>query len=191
QPVPLRPKTFAFLQYLAERPGELVTKRALLDAVWPGVAVTEDVLRLSARELRAALGDQVTAPRYVATVPRLGYRFIASTGPAAAAGPVPAAAADVDDDHPSHGLVVGRERECAEIATWLGDPVRRRAGRPGLAGVAAGDRTTRADQPAPGPHTGLVGVGPLRLLAGPRPGQLSGAVERPHPEPDPADQPAL
>ena len=90
KPVPLRPKTFAFLQYLAERPGELVTKRALLDAVWPGVAVTEDVLRLSARELRAALGDQATGPRYVATVPRLGYRFIATMGPAAMGGPVAA-----------------------------------------------------------------------------------------------------
>jgi DNA-binding winged helix-turn-helix (wHTH) protein len=119
KPVPLRPKSFAFLQYLAERPGELVTKRALLDAVWPGVAVTEDVLRLSARELRAALGDQATAPRYIATVPRLGYRFIATMGPAAMAGPVAAAPADVDDDRPTHGLVVGRERERAEIATWL------------------------------------------------------------------------
>src|SRR5262249_52929920 len=120
KPVSLRPKTFAFLQYLAERPGELVTKRALLDAVRPGVAVTEDVLRLSARELRAAtLGEQATAPRYVATVPRLGYRFIATMGPAAMAGPVAAAPADVDDDRPTHALVVGRERERAEISTWL------------------------------------------------------------------------
>jgi DNA-binding winged helix-turn-helix (wHTH) protein len=117
--VPLRPKTFAFLQYLAERPGELVTKRALLDAVWPGVAVTEDVLRLSARELRAVLGDQATAPRFIETVPRLGYRFIATMGPAAMAGAVAAAPADVDDDRPTHGLVVGREGERAEIATWL------------------------------------------------------------------------
>ena len=48
-----------------------------------------------------------------------------------------------------------------------GDLVRRRAGRPAeLAGVAAGDRTTRADQPAPGPRAGLVAVGPVCLLAG-------------------------
>ena len=111
-PVPLRPKTFAFLRCLAERPGELVTKRALLDAVWPGVAVTEDVVRLSARELRAALGDQPTAPRFVETVPRLGYRFIATMGPAAA--PL-----DVDDARPTDDLVVGREHERSEIATWL------------------------------------------------------------------------
>src|SRR4029453_465153 len=107
------------LQYLGERPGELVTKQALLDAVWPGVAVTEDVLRLSARELRAALGDQATAPRYIAAFPPRAYRFIGPMGPAAMAAPVAAAPADVDDDRPTHGLVVGRGREGAEIATWL------------------------------------------------------------------------
>src|SRR5262245_25933027 len=47
-PVPLRPKTFAVLQHLAQGPGELVTKQALLDAVWGDVAVSEDVVRLSA-----------------------------------------------------------------------------------------------------------------------------------------------
>lgn len=54
-PIPLRPKTFAVLEGLAARPGELVTKRDLLDAVWAGVAVTEDVVRISIAELRAAL----------------------------------------------------------------------------------------------------------------------------------------
>src|SRR5262245_15855817 len=56
-PIPLRPKTFAVLRRLAERPGELLTKRELLDEVWKGVAVSEDVVRLSAGELRVALGD--------------------------------------------------------------------------------------------------------------------------------------
>ncbi len=96
-----------------------MTKRALLDAVWSGVAVTEDVMRPSARELRAALGDQPTAPRFVETVPRLGYRFIATMGPTAVATPILAAPCDVDDDPPTDGLVVGREHERAEIATWL------------------------------------------------------------------------
>jgi len=42
--VALRPKTFSVLVHLAEHPGELVTKQALLDAVWGDVAVTEDVV---------------------------------------------------------------------------------------------------------------------------------------------------
>src|SRR6185369_1973307 len=76
-PIPLRPKSFAVLRYLAERPGELLTKRQLLDAVWGGVAVTEDVVRLSAGEVRAALGDDRAAARFIETVPRRGYRFVA------------------------------------------------------------------------------------------------------------------
>jgi pimeloyl-ACP methyl ester carboxylesterase len=72
-----------------------------------------------------------------------------------------------------------------------GDLLRRRPGRQGRAGLAAGHRTTRADQPAPGPRPGLVAVGPLRLLAGARRGQLPRAMGRLDPEPDPAHQPAL
>jgi DNA-binding winged helix-turn-helix (wHTH) protein len=71
-PVPLRPKTFAVLQTLAERPGELLTKQALLDAVWRDVVVSEDVVRLSVGELRAALGDERAAPRFIETVTRRG-----------------------------------------------------------------------------------------------------------------------
>ena len=48
-PVPLRPKTFAVLQHLVQRPSELVTKQALLDAVWGDVAVSEDVVRATCR----------------------------------------------------------------------------------------------------------------------------------------------
>src|SRR5262245_33227423 len=42
--IPLRPKTLALLQFLAERSGRLVTKAELLDAVWPDTAVTEGIL---------------------------------------------------------------------------------------------------------------------------------------------------
>src|SRR5262249_42903593 len=66
--MPLRPKSFAVLRYLAERPGELVTKRALLDAVWDDLAVSEEVVRVSAREIRVALGDDASAPRFLQTV---------------------------------------------------------------------------------------------------------------------------
>jgi len=77
-PVHLRPKTFAVLCYLAERPGELVTKDALLDAVWNDVVVSQDVVRISAGELRAALDDDWTSPRFIETVHRRGYRFVAA-----------------------------------------------------------------------------------------------------------------
>src|SRR5206468_6499120 len=76
--VRLTPKAFAVLQCLAERHGQLVTKDFLLESVWAGTAVGDAVLKVCVREIRRALGDRVGAPRFVATVHRRGYRFIAS-----------------------------------------------------------------------------------------------------------------
>lgn len=76
--VALRRKTFAVLDYLARRPGRLVAKDELLDAVWPDVVVTPSVLAGCIRELRRALGDDARAARFVETAHRRGYRFVAS-----------------------------------------------------------------------------------------------------------------
>jgi DNA-binding winged helix-turn-helix (wHTH) protein len=78
QPVPLAPKPFAVLCALARTPRMLVTKNALLDAVWGHRFVTESVLKSAISEVRAALGDDPKAPRYIETVSRRGYRFIAA-----------------------------------------------------------------------------------------------------------------
>ena len=75
--VRLTPKAFAVLRCLVERSGQLVTKDALLEAVWPSTAVGDAVLKVCIREIRRALGDQAHAPRFIATVHTLGYRFIA------------------------------------------------------------------------------------------------------------------
>src|SRR5262249_28845369 len=74
----LKPKAFAVLRYLVEHAGQLVTKEELWQAVWPEVVVTEGVLTMCISEIRQALRDQATTPRFIATVPRRGYRFIAS-----------------------------------------------------------------------------------------------------------------
>jgi len=76
-PVALTPKALAVLDYLAERPGRLVTKTELLDAVWPGVFVADGVLKVCVREIRRALGDDARTPRFIETAHRRGYRFIA------------------------------------------------------------------------------------------------------------------
>jgi pimeloyl-ACP methyl ester carboxylesterase len=75
--VPLTPKAFAVLSHLAARPGRLVSKDELLDAVWPGVFVGDGVLKVTVREIRRALGDDPKAPAYVETAHRRGYRFVA------------------------------------------------------------------------------------------------------------------
>lgn len=85
----LPPKVFALLCHLAARPGQLVTKDELLDAVWGRRFVSESVLKTAVNTLRGALGDDPRTPRFVETVPRRGYRFLAVPATAAAA-PAPA-----------------------------------------------------------------------------------------------------
>ena len=79
QAVTLAPKPFAVLCALARTPGGLVTKNALLDLVWGHRFVTESVLKTAISEVRAALDDDPKQPRYIETVSRRGYRFIAAT----------------------------------------------------------------------------------------------------------------
>jgi urea transport system substrate-binding protein len=74
--VAVRPKTFAFLLYLARHPRRLVTKRELLTSLWADVSVSDDLLRSYVREIRSALGDDARTPRYLATVARRGYKFL-------------------------------------------------------------------------------------------------------------------
>ncbi len=73
QEICLRPKTFSVLTYLVDRPHRLISKDELFSAVWPNLAITDDVLVQSIGELRRALGDD--GPRLIKTVPRRGYRF--------------------------------------------------------------------------------------------------------------------
>jgi DNA-binding winged helix-turn-helix (wHTH) protein/tetratricopeptide (TPR) repeat protein len=75
--VPLRPKPFALLRYMAEHPGRIVTHEELRKAIWPSTFVGEGVLRLYLREVRAALGDDAEAPKFIETIARRGYRFVA------------------------------------------------------------------------------------------------------------------
>lgn len=74
---PLRQKTFQVLLYLVEQRDRLVTKEEMLDAVWHGVAVTDNVLAQSVNDIRQVLGDDSRQPRFIKTIPRTGYRFIA------------------------------------------------------------------------------------------------------------------
>ena len=72
----LKAKAFAVLRYLAEHPGRVVPKDELLQAVWPGIVVSEWVLTTCVREIRRALHDDAKAPRFIETAHRRGYRFI-------------------------------------------------------------------------------------------------------------------
>lgn len=75
--VPLSPKIVDLLLYLVARPSQLLTKEELFKALWPDVAVTDNALTQAVSELRQALRDDPASPKYVQTVARRGYRFIA------------------------------------------------------------------------------------------------------------------
>jgi len=82
QAIALKPKVFDVLAYLVRHAGRLVSQDELLQAVWPDTIVGDSSLKSCVRQIRRALGDRVREPRYVETVHRRGYRFIApvSTG---------------------------------------------------------------------------------------------------------------
>jgi len=77
--VRLRPQAAKILVLLASRPGHLVTREELREKIWGNETFVdfEHGLNLCIREVRAALGDDADTPRYVETLPKRGYRFIA------------------------------------------------------------------------------------------------------------------
>jgi hypothetical protein len=97
------------LAYLVAHAGQVVTKEALLEAVWPEAVVSEGVLKACMRQIRRALGDSQQTPQYIATVHRRGYRFMtpASVVHSPAAPLAPAAPLSPVHDTPGHPLVSG------------------------------------------------------------------------------------
>ena len=78
EPIPLKPKVFDTLLYLVERPGVLVDKQALLEAVWPHVVVEENNLNKAISTLAPVFGETRDEHRFIVTEPGRGYRFVAS-----------------------------------------------------------------------------------------------------------------
>ena len=74
-------RTMRVLAYLAEHAGEVVSIDDLLNGVWSGANVSPDSVYQAVASLRRLLGDDPKQPTYVATVPRLGYRMVATVGP--------------------------------------------------------------------------------------------------------------
>jgi Tol biopolymer transport system component/DNA-binding winged helix-turn-helix (wHTH) protein len=77
EPVPLTPKAFDTLLVLVRQSGKTVEKDELMSRVWPGAVVEENNLNQNITALRKCLGDSRQASQYIATIPGLGYRFVA------------------------------------------------------------------------------------------------------------------
>ena len=76
EPVALGKRAVAVLHALVERPGILVSKQALIDAAWPGLAVEDSNLSVQIAALRRVLGEEPGGERWIETLPRRGYRFV-------------------------------------------------------------------------------------------------------------------
>lgn len=75
--IALTPKHFDTLLYLVENAGEVLEKERMMSAIWPGMIVEENNLNQAISQLRRVLGDNGAEHRYILTVPRRGYRFVA------------------------------------------------------------------------------------------------------------------
>ena len=99
--VHIEPKVMDVLVCLARHPGDVVTRDMLLDVVWKGVVVTDDVVTRCISELRTVLRDTGRDRRFIRTIPKRGYSLLVPVLPLATAAPVPSPAAPSLSPSPS------------------------------------------------------------------------------------------
>ena len=106
--VHLQPQLIDVLEVLVANAGEVVTRDILLEKVWCGKAVTEDSLTRAISELRKALNDKASAPQFIQTIPKKGYRLICS--------PMSSNEIDIENSiEPAHSI-----RSFNILSYWLG-----------------------------------------------------------------------
>ncbi|HJT90263.1 MAG TPA: AAA family ATPase, partial [Bryobacteraceae bacterium] len=124
------------MQYLVGQAGRLVTQEQILQAVWPETFVQPDVLRKYILEIRRVLEDPPRNPRYIETVSRRGYRFIAPVREEAPAAPDP-------EEIPAR--LVGRAVALSELDDALGGVLQGRSQVVFVSGEAGIGKTTLVD----------------------------------------------
>lgn len=98
----LQEQPFQVLVYLLERPGTVVSREELRQRLWPADTFVDfdHSLNTAVNKFREALGDSASSPRYVETLARRGYRFVAPVQPAESPVAAPAVPAAGRADHP-------------------------------------------------------------------------------------------
>src|SRR5262245_23288530 len=130
----LRSMPLAVLTYLTQHPERVIPVEELRKAVWGGTRVGSGAIRVCVREIRQALGDEATAPHYIETVGRQGYRFVGYRFniPLATSPPVLSSQGSVlkaktegqdrrltTDNWQLATHFVGRERQLAQLQQWF------------------------------------------------------------------------
>jgi DNA-binding winged helix-turn-helix (wHTH) protein/tetratricopeptide (TPR) repeat protein len=129
--VRLEPRTMELLVCLASSPGQVLSRRELVDRVWRVEAVADSSLTRTVADLRRVLGDDARDPRYVETASKRGYRLVAEVR--AATGGVPVSAAEEPGGEAERPTCVAREAELARLASFVDSAL---AGRGGVALVS-------------------------------------------------------
>ncbi|RPH67208.1 MAG: transcriptional regulator, partial [Burkholderiales bacterium] len=136
----IEPKAMELLVFLADRPGQVIGRSDLLEAIWPGVVVGDETLSQAITKLRRALGDQARTPAYIETISKRGYRLLAPVrlhaaasvaaafpeqrGADAGASPAPAPAAVAPSTRrpwrtPALAAIVAVAVVAASVTAWL------------------------------------------------------------------------
>ena len=152
--VRLEARAMGLLLRLAQRPGEVVSVDDLLSDVWAGVVVTSDSVYQAVAALRRELGDDAKQPAYIATIPRLGYRMVATVCPWTEEDIVPAFANEATN---AQGSVIAAHRKRLRLvlsggiavllligALLLNDRSSRTGSAPGVVVLPFIDLTTQA-----------------------------------------------
>lgn len=124
-------QAFAILELLLERSGDVVTREDLRKRLWPDDIFVdfEQGLNAAMRKLRVALGDSAESPRYIETLPRIGYRFVA---PVRESAETPAAAVSPDSGGTPGLLIAEPIRDTASAEAPLGSSKNGRSNRAAL-----------------------------------------------------------
>ena len=118
--LPLGSRALDILVYLAERPGEVVPKKELVDHVWSGVAVEEGSLRVHVAAIRKALRDGQFGNRYIANIRGRGYSFVATVVRLEDGNDGGSNSASFRGRLPARPLtLVGREAPVSEVRNWI------------------------------------------------------------------------
>lgn len=123
EPVGVTPKLLDLLLHLLDHAGTLVTKEALLEALWPDANVTDNALTQAVSELRQALGDDAGAPKFIKTVARRGYRFVAPVEAMAAPNTPPPALADANAIAVLEFVNVSHDADAAWLSSGIAETV--------------------------------------------------------------------
>jgi len=117
--IALPPKPFAVLRYMVENPARLISHDELLDALWPETYVQPQVLRTYMLDLRKILGDDASQPRFIQTLPKRGYCFVAAVTESTATEYTRDNAHRITLSQLPDSAIVGREQELSRLISLM------------------------------------------------------------------------